>query len=122
MKTLIDSTSIITNVGKEHFLIFLIALICSILVIDNISINILTIQVRFLEVIRRVPNMIKLQRLLISWYQDKLERSDNLSIEEAIKEGKLTIFTYLNVLMKQILICIYAKIFNSLETLIRSIL
>lgn len=107
MKSLIDSTSIITNVGKEHFLIFLIALICSILVIDNISINILTIQVRFLEVIRRVPNMIKLQRLLISWYQDKLERSDNLSIEEAIKEGKLTIFTYLNVLMKQILICIY---------------
>lgn len=107
MKSLIDSTSIITNVGKEHFLIFLIALICSILVIDNISINILTIQVRFLEVIRRVPNIIKLQRLLISWYQDKLERSDNLSIEEAIKEGKLTIFTYLNVLMKQILICIY---------------
>lgn len=107
MKSLIDSTSIITNVGKEHFLIFLIALICSILVIDNISINILTIQVRFLEVIRRVPNIIKLQRLLISWYQDKLERSDNLSIEEAIKEGKLTFFTYLNVLMKQILICIY---------------
>lgn len=106
MKTLIDSTSIITNVGKEHFLIFLLTLTCSILVIDNISLNILTIQVRFLEVIRRVPNIIKLQRLLISCYQDKLERSDKLSIEEAIKEGKLTIFTYLNVLMKQILICI----------------
>lgn len=87
MKTLIDSTSIITNVGKDHFLIFLITLICSIVVIDNISLNILNIQVRFLEVIRRVPNIIKLQRLLISCYQDKLERSDNLSIEEAIKEG-----------------------------------
>lgn len=87
MKTLIDSTSIITNVDKDHFLIFLITLICSIVVIDNISLNILNIQVRFLEVIRRVPNIIKLQRLLISCYQDKLERSDNLSIEEAIKEG-----------------------------------
>nr|XP_034315108.1 E3 ubiquitin-protein ligase rnf213-alpha-like isoform X1 [Crassostrea gigas] len=44
-------------------------------------------EVRFLEVIRRVPNIIKLQRLLISCYQDKLERSDKLSIKEAIKEG-----------------------------------
>lgn len=87
MKSLTDSTSIITNVGKDHFLIFFITLICSIVVIDNISLNILTIQVPFLEVIRRVPNIIKLQRLLISCYQDKLERSDNLSIEEAIKEG-----------------------------------
>lgn len=87
MKSLTDSTSIITNVGKDHFFIFLITLICSIVVIDNISLNILTIQVPFLEVIRRVPNIIKLQRLLISCYQDKLERSDNLSIEEAIKEG-----------------------------------
>lgn len=39
---------------------------------------------RHLKVMRSVPNIIKLQRLLISCYQDKLDRSDNYSIKEAI--------------------------------------
>lgn len=104
------------------FSIFFITLNCLNLVIANISWNILTLQERHLKVIRRVPNIIKLQRLLISCYQDKLDRSDSFSIKEAITAGKFTIFTYLYFLMKHEFICIYASIFNLLETLLRSFL